>query len=312
MNSKKKRIYITGVSGFIGSRIAKLCLERGFKVTGITRSSAADVTKELGIEVIEADLNDQNNLVLDSAETIIHCATANDILSKKVSDGLSLSIIGTSKILEASRNAKISNIIFFSTAQVYGTELNGYFDESTTVDCKSPYGINHYLGEELCKFYCKEYDVNITALRPSNIYGLPEISSVNRKTLVPMCFVDEAIKHASITLRSSGKQIRNFISLDQLAGIVLETIYNFPRGFSLRNCGSNYYPSMIEIVDIVSNQYQKLYKKKLTINIESDQPHTPNIFQYNSKFGKYHSTKKDCINNLENIINKLFKLWSKK
>lgn len=312
MNSEKKKLYITGVSGFIGSRLAKLCLNRGFKVVGITRSAAIEVRQTLGIEVIEADLNDKSDLVLHPAEAIIHCATANDILSKKLSDGLSLSILGTSKILEASKNAKISNIIFFSTAQVYGTELKGYYDEGTTVDCKSSYAINHYLGEELCKFYCKAHDFNIIALRPSNVYGVPEINSVNRKTLVPMCFVDEAIKQSSITLRSSGKQTRNFISIDELAETVFETIDNFPKGFSLRNCGSNYYPSMLEIVDIVSKQYLKIYKRKLDINIESDQPSIANIFQYNSKFGKYRENKKNCINNLENIINDLFKLWSKK
>jgi UDP-glucose 4-epimerase len=312
MNLKQKTIYITGVSGFIGSRLAKLCLECGYKVIGIARSlSSRTISQELGIDVIEADLNDKNELVLETAEAIIHCATANDILSKNMNEGLSLSIIGTSKLLKASRIAKISNVIFFSTAQVYGTELNGYFDETSPIDCKSPYGINHHLGEELCKFYCNTQDFNITVLRPSNVYGVPETSTVNRNTLVPMCFVDEAINFKTITLRSSGKQSRNFISIDQLAEVVLKTIKNFPKGFSLRNCGSNFYPSMLEIANIVSKQYQSHYKEKLFINIEGNQPKTSNIFEYGSKFGKNLYTEKKCIIELENVINNLFKLWKK-
>jgi len=182
-------------------------------------------------------------------------------MSKNVAEGLSPSIIGTNKLLKASKNPKISNVIFFSTAQVYGTNLNGYFDEAIPVDCKSSYGINNYLGEELCKFYCNTQDFNIVVLRPSNVFGVPEASTVNRKTLVPISFVDEAINYGSITLNTSGKQKRNFISIDKLAKFTLETIEKFPKGFSLRNCGSNLYLSMLEMANIVSIQYQKYYKK---------------------------------------------------
>ena len=309
MRSKIKKIYVTGVSGFIGSRVAKLCLDHGYQVIGITRNLASTVSRELGIDVIEADLNDKNNLSLEAAEAIIHCATANDILSKNVLEGLSLSVVGTGKLLESCRNAKIFNFIFFSTAQVYSTELYGHFDESTPVDCKTSYAINHYLGEELCKFYCNTQEFNIAVLRPSNVYGVPEISTVNRRTLVPMCFVDEALKSASITLRSSGKQSRNFISIDQVAEVALETLKNFPKGFFLRNCGSNYYQSILEIANIVANQYQKIFKKKLIINLESNQPKTSNIFEYNSKFDKSFYKQDDCRKKMESTIHQMFKMW---
>jgi UDP-glucose 4-epimerase len=309
MIPKLKKIYVTGVSGFIGSKVAKICLKHGYQVIGITRSSASAVSRELGINVVEADLNDKNDLKLETADAIIHCATANDILSKNLVEGLSLSVVGTGKLLESSRRAKIFNIIFFSTAQVYGTELYGHFDESTPINCKTFYGINHYLGEKLCRFYCNTEEFNITVLRPSNVYGVPEISTVNRRTLVPMCFVDEAIKNASITLRSSGKQTRNFISIDQVAEVTLRTLENFPKGFFLKNCGSNFYASILEIANIVSNQYQKHFKKKLIINLESNQPEVSNIFAYMSKFDKISETCGDCRSKMELTINQMFKMW---
>ena len=118
-----KKIYITGVSGFIGSSLAKKCLESGHSVIGITRNSASEISKQLKIKVIEADLLKEANLEIENADVVIHCATANDILSKNINEGYSLSINGTSNLLEASKRANISNFIFFSTAQVYGTEL---------------------------------------------------------------------------------------------------------------------------------------------------------------------------------------------
>ena len=308
MKSNLKKIYITGVTGFIGSQIAKLFKENSYHVIGIVKNSATTASEELGIEIIESDLIEKGDLILKPAEAIIHCATANDILSKNTEAGLLLSIVGTSKLLESASKAKISNIIFFSTLQVYGTELVGYFDELTPVNCKTSYAINHYLGEELCKFYCKTRNFNITVLRPSNVYGVPTISTVNRKTLVPTCFVNEAINHGSITLLSSGKQIRNFISTDQVAEIVLKTVKKFPKGFSTRNCGSNFYASMLEVANIVSDQYQKKFKKKIIIKISSDMPEVSNIFYYKSKFIKHNFTDKQDKDKMIKTINHLLKL----
>ena len=82
MSNNLKKIYITGVSGFIGSRVAKLFLENHHQVIGITRRFGPAVGRELDINVIEADLDDANNLELEAADAIIHCATPNEILSK--------------------------------------------------------------------------------------------------------------------------------------------------------------------------------------------------------------------------------------
>ena len=82
MSNNLKKIYITGVSGFIGSNIAKKLKESNYEVIGITHSSNPVIEKELGIKVIENDLLKKNILKLDNAYAVIHCATANDIVSK--------------------------------------------------------------------------------------------------------------------------------------------------------------------------------------------------------------------------------------
>ena len=311
MNNNKKKIYITGVSGFIGSRIARFILSKDYQVIGITRKLSSVVKNELGIDVIEADLNDTSQLELDTAHTLIHCATANDILSKDISAGFSLSVIGTVKILEASKRAGIQNVIFFSTAQVYGTELNGYFDEFSKINCETPYALNHYFGEEMCKFYSDNYNFNTAVLRPSNVYGVPEISTVNRNTLVPMCFVEEAIKHGSITLRSSGKQTRNFISTDEVADIVIKNLKNFPKGFTKINCSSNLNLSILDIAKVVVNSYEKNFKRKLIINVKNDEPKQSNIFEYKSKYFTNPIKKDHCLKNMESVVDQLFKKFKK-
>ena len=301
-----KKIYITGVTGFIGSNIAKRCLKKGYQVIGICRKNGSIIKRELQIDIIEADFLNNDILELDKADAVIHCATANDILSKNESLGLSLSIIGTSKLLNACIKSKIDKVIFLSTAQVYGTELSGYLDELTPINCKTSYALNHFLGEELCRFYSETKNFDISILRPSNVYGLPDVSTVERSTLVPKCFIDEAIKLGSITLRSSGKQTRNFISTDQLSEMALSILDDFPTGYTIRNCGSNWNSSIIEIANLVAYYFEKHFEKKLKIFVDSEIPNNSNIFQYNSKFFDYEFSEIDCKNNMKIVVEQLF------
>ena len=57
--------------------------------------------------------------------------------------------MGTKKILDAAVKAKIKNVIFFSTIQVYGTNLKGNINENSPTNCKNSYSLNHLYGEEL-------------------------------------------------------------------------------------------------------------------------------------------------------------------
>lgn len=307
----QKKIYITGVSGFIGSRVAARCAELGYQVVGISRdgNKCSLLAMELGIQVIEADLVNLSSFALESADAVIHCATANDILSKDFNAGLALSVVGTRNLLQATDKAGIRNFIFFSTAQVYGTELTGHVDESVPVCCETPYALNHFFGEELCRMYSSTRDFNIAVLRPSNVYGVPEVSTVNRATLVPMCFVDEAMKQGSITIRSSGKQNRNFVSTDEVAGLVVRLLKDFPQGYSIVNAGSNLCVSILDVAQMVAHSYLLQNRKGLSVNVNGALPSAPNLFQYKSRFFTPLANEAVCKKNMARVIDQLFLKW---
>ena len=121
--------------------------------------------------------------------------------------------------------------------------------------------------------------------------------------------MEEAINFGSITLRTSGKQTRNFVSIEQVAEQTSRIIESFPKGFSLRNCGSNLCLSMLDIAYLVSDYYKKRYKKDLIINTESNEPTISNRFEYKSKFDKFFETPEDCRNKISLTIDQLFKLY---
>ena len=75
------RVFLTGATGFIGSRIVPELLSRGHQVLGMTRSDAgASALIAAGAEAHRGDLEDPDSLAdgAAKAEAVIHCAFDHD------------------------------------------------------------------------------------------------------------------------------------------------------------------------------------------------------------------------------------------
>lgn len=309
----KPRILVTGCSGLIGSRMAIQAKEAGVDVVACARGRTEKLSMEMGMPVIAMDVlqpimlqNEQGSI-----DAIIHCATANDIVSRDFRAGVELSVIGTRNILEYAIKQGIKRVIFFSTLQVYGTELAGEITEETPVCCQSPYALNHFYGEELCRMYARNHGLDVVLLRPSNVFGMPDVSTVNRDTLVPSCFVKEAVETGAITLRSSGRQSRNFISTNEVSKTCLHLLNDFPAGCIVVNLSSDWLCSIGEIAEMVKQKYWQQNNKELPINILADEPKVTNRFAIQSRFGSLRPSVEESREMMLHVITQLFDKFNK-
>jgi len=302
------RILLTGCSGYIGSRIAIRIKQAGLELIATARNSNPALEQELSVSIMSIDVLKPISIERDNdrIDTIIHCATANDILSRNFEASVNLTIYGTRNVLEFALKHGIKRVIFFSTLQVYGTELNGEISEDTPVCCQTGYSLNHYYGEELCRMYTRKGDLDIVLLRPSNVFGVPDVSTVNRDSLVPMCFVKEILRTGKLTLNSSGRQQRNFISTNEVADMCLYLINNFPNGCNVVNLGSNWLCSIREVAEITEKIYLAKYQKNLHLNILSDEPKTSNYFSIKSKIQSLRPTTHESRQSMADVIANLF------
>lgn len=301
-----KRILVTGTSGFIGSRLAIRFRQAGHQVIATARHPSPILAHALDMPVREVDVLDPNTVDLPiEADAIVHCATANDILSRDFSAGVNLSVTGTRNLLELAVRRGIRHVIFFSTLQVYGTELGGEITESTPTRCETPYGLNHLLGEEVCRMYARNHDLNLKLVRPANVYGVPDAPTVNRSTLVPMCFVKEAITTNKLSLRSSGRQQRNFVSTDEVADACLHLL-DTATGCEVVNIGSHWLASMREIAKMVAAAYQERTGTPLPLEFLSDQPERGNEFLLRSRLDSIIPSAANSAANMADVIRRLF------
>ncbi|MBO8221434.1 NAD-dependent epimerase/dehydratase family protein [Prochlorococcus marinus] len=304
-NINNDHILVTGSSGFIGSSIVRSLVESGRLVRPTSRRSIDKLTNEFGLPVTRFDVIkdiESKNEVFYGVKTLIHCATPNDIQSREADGGMPLAVFGTFRLIEEAIRYGIKRIIFLSTLQVYGTELTGVVNELSPINCESTYGLNHYLGEEICRLAAKLHGIDIVVLRPSNVYGVPCVSTVSRSTLVPMCFISEALNKGSLTIRSSGLQRRNFVSLYEVSQFTERILDQFPKGFNVINVVSAWHPTILDIARLVYKIWNNNKDKPIELKILSNMPNYSNEFIVSSNSFKPIFQKIKSVNHMEKVI----------
>jgi len=284
------KFFITGANGFIGSYLTRYLLQCKHEVTAHSRNFLADIRKELnGAIFIEGDiLSEDFAKIKCDADVVVHLAASNDILSKNVSKGIELSAVGTVNALKFAANNNIPKFIFFSTLQVYGTELSGIYDETSPVKPENDYAMNHLFGEMYTEMYSRKSGLKTLVARPSNIYGRFLSTQVNRWTLVPGCFIKEAAEKNSITLLSSGKQNRNFISLEQLGYYTEMVSKTMSKAFDIVNFVSDNYHTISDTAILTKEIFKSDLGKEVELHIKSEQPVQSKTFSFShSKLEEY-------------------------
>ncbi len=277
------KLLITGAGGFIGSCLCNYFSALGHSVVATARDTAG-IPDGSGNKMIRRKLDvlreaDFAALEVEGVDAIIHTATANDIVSKNPADGVMLSAIGTRNVLNYCVNSHIPKIIYFSTFQVYGTELTGEIDELTPVHCTNDYGLNHLFGEQYVEMYARKFNLSGMVVRPSNVYGGFTTPFIDRWTLVPGCFCKELFSSGVITLHSSGRQTRNFVSLSSVCRGLECLLKLDKKGFEIYNIASTCNAAILEVAEQVLAIYQDRYKKNGVVKVLGEKPDRPNLFR---------------------------------
>ncbi|WP_456404866.1 UDP-glucose 4-epimerase GalE [Thiolapillus sp.] len=187
--NKIKTVLVTGGAGYIGSHTNVELLEAGYQVIVLDNLSnsqyaAIERVEELTgkkINFIEADLRDQSatRAVFDehAIDAVIHFAGL-----KAVGESVHIpipyyqnNIGGTLNLLEAMNETGVKNLVFSSSATVYGEPASLPITEDFPVSATNPYGRSKLIIEEMLgDVYKSDSQWNIARLRYFNPVGAHE------------------------------------------------------------------------------------------------------------------------------------------
>ena len=166
-----KRALITGVNGQVGSYLAELLLEKGYKVYGLMRrKSSVDYGNvehiKDKIEFIYADMADvvslTNAMRISQADEVYNLAAQSFVGTSWEQPVATAEIdgIGALNMLEAIRMIK-PNAKFYqaSTSEMYGLVQAIPQNEDTPFYPRSPYGVAKLYGHWITKNYRESYDM---------------------------------------------------------------------------------------------------------------------------------------------------------
>ncbi|BCG60654.1 NAD-dependent epimerase/dehydratase family protein [Paenibacillus sp. URB8-2] len=275
------RYIVTGAGGFIGSSLCEQLRREGHEVVRIFRSLPEHAADSAGAyEDIAADvLSDSFPGLRICGDAVIHLAAANDIVSKDGREGIKLSLIGTKNVLDFAVNNGIPQMIFFSTIQVLGSELQGLITETSAVRPENDYAANHAVAELYTEMYARKGLLRAVSIRPTNVYGHFASPTINRWSLVPACFCREAFFNKTITIRSSGKQRRNFISVESVAKATSTVLANFPASYDTLNLGSPFHMTILEAAQCVKQVHDEMYPEPVELLVQGEEPQQENRFE---------------------------------
>jgi len=187
------KVLVTGSSGFIGkSLVEKMNIEKLDVVTFDIKDN------------INEDVRNLESLLKKSrgCKAIVHLAAlCKDYESvRKPYEYFSTNVLGTLNALEVARIRKVRKFLFASSA--------GIGD-------RTPYSLSKLIGEELCIFYNKKYNIPTYILRIYNVYG-----PGNEKGVV-YNFVKNTLDGKPVVINFDGKQERDFIHVDDVAKSII-------------------------------------------------------------------------------------------
>ena len=276
-----KTTLVTGGAGYIGSHTLIELINNNFEVVVIdnlansSRESLRRVEQITGHEIpfIEADVRDQSALddifTTYDIDSVIHFAGLKAV-GESVAKPLEYydnNLVSTMTLLEAMREHNVKQLVFSSSATVYGSPSELPLRETSTVGVglTNPYGKTKYMIEQIIQDYCAaDPAFEATILRYFNPIGAHQSGQIGEdpngipNNLLPYVAQVAVGKLQSVGVfgddydTPDGTGVRDYIHVVDLARGHVAALQHMKAGASIYNLGTGSGTSVLEIIKAFS------------------------------------------------------------
>jgi UDP-glucose 4-epimerase len=240
------KVLITGGAGFIGSHLARACLESGDSVRVLDDLSTGRCENLSGVDadvdLIEAGVEDLASVraAVSGCEVVYHQAAVVSV-PLSVQDPLrahAVNALGTLHVLLAARDAGVRRVVFAGTCAAYGDDPTLPKTEDLPPRPLSPYAIQKLAAEHYCQRFTALYGLETVVLRYFNVFGPRQDASSSYAGVIPL-FVSALARGRQPVIYGDGLQTRDFVHvrdvvranrLAALAPAAAGEVFNVGRG----------------------------------------------------------------------------------
>lgn len=230
-------ILVTGGAGFIGKYLVKELVKRDHNVVAFDLEYGDDIQDSMS----------------GTYDAIFHFAVLpRPQAQQEPQKAVDVNVKGTVNVLELARRCG-AKVIFSSASSVYGIPMHSPVGENNPINPVSVYGATKRAAELFIQTYYKLYSsINYLIFRFTNVYGPNQKGT---REVIP-AFLNSIRNEDSITIYGSGKQVRDFVYIDDVVHFLIRALEPDKKNMIL-NLGSSKETSIIELVKIIENVTEK-------------------------------------------------------
>ncbi len=247
-----KRVWVAGHSGMVGA--------------ALLRRLACENCEILTVSHDELDLRDQaavkkwvnkNNPNI----VVIAAATVGGIManSKNPAKFFYDNIMIAANIIHSSYETGVEKLLFLGSSCIYPREAKQPIEESELLSGKlestnEAYALAKIGGLKMAKYYREQYGCDFISAMPCNLYGVGDRYDEQSSHVIPALIMKahkaKAAGANSLTVWGSGRALREFLYVDDLAGALVFLLQNYSFSDHI-NIGSGQEVKIKHLIDIV-------------------------------------------------------------
>lgn len=268
---KTKTFLVTGGTGFIGSNIVKLLVNKKLNVKIFDNNSRGSIQKiekfKKKVQFVKGDVRDKESLnkALKKTNAVIHLAYVNGTKNfyKEPVKVLDIAVKGILNVIEGCIKNNIKELYLASTSEVYQTPETVPTNEQEPLkipDIFNPrytYACGKILTESMGVHYGKKFFKKLIIFRPHNVYG----PNMGYDHVIPE-FIKrfKSLRGKSFKIQGSGNEIRAFIHIDDFIS-AFDLILTKGKHLNIYNVGTS---EKIKIKNL-AYKISKIYDKHIVI-----------------------------------------------
>jgi len=252
----ERKILMTGGAGFIGSNVLRLMVRKypQYQFVNLDKLDVCACPGNLGDvshlpnykfvkgSILSPDLVGYL-LANEGIDTIFHFAAQTHV-DNSFGNPLTFTennVMGTHVLLEAARAHRLKLFIHVSTDEVYGPSDETCTETKTVLNPTNPYAATKMAAEALVKSYAASFNIPVIITRGNNVFGPGQYP----EKLIPK-FVCRLIKGMTCCIHGTGKNVRNFLYVDDVA-TAFDLIFHKGEVGGVYNIGTSFCRSTSEV-----------------------------------------------------------------